>query len=207
VQIVIATKNRGKILEITGFFGGLDNKEGVSGKITWKNFQDFKDFPDVREGTESFLENAIKKARQIAGYTGIITLADDSGLEVDALGGEPGVISSVYAGPCASDEENRKKLLGRLKDINDMDRRIARFICKMVLWDPARGLLNTSDGVCEGRIGFAEMGEGGFGYDPIFIPAGYKKTMAQLSQQEKNMISHRGKALKKMMVFFETQLH
>jgi XTP/dITP diphosphohydrolase len=206
VQIVIATKNRGKVLEITGFFNGLSGKKAMPGKITWKTFQDFKDFPDVREGSKSFLENAIKKARKVAGYTGMVTLADDSGLEVDMLGGEPGVISSVYAGTCASDGKNREKLLGKLKDVRDLEKRTARFICKMVLWDPGRGMLKTSDGVCEGRIGFIERGKGGFGYDPIFIPDGYEKTMAQLSQQEKNRISHRGKALKEMMVFLEDYL-
>jgi XTP/dITP diphosphohydrolase len=191
LQIVIATQNKGKIKEIKDFFTSSSFKVNIE----FLTFEDFSNFPDVEEGSKSFFENAGLKAKNIAKFTKIITLADDSGLIVDKLNGAPGVESSRYSGPDSTDKSNRIKLLAELKDINVLDERTARFVCVMVLWDPKKGLLNKSIGICDGHISFEEMGENGFGYDSIFIPDGYKKTMAQLSNKEKNIISHRAKAL------------
>ena len=188
MEIVIASKNKGKIEEIKTY---RDNANGIK----WLTYKDFKGFPDVEETGDSFLDNAIIKAKALAKHTGKHALADDSGLIVDALDGRPGVRSSRYAGPDATDKENRIKLLEVLKDIKDESKRSARFICSMILWDPKDGLVFKTDGVCEGKIGFKEKGSGGFGYDNIFIPSGYDRTMAQLGNSEKNRISHRGIAL------------
>ena len=188
MEIVIASKNWGKIEEITGF-------DGNCSKVKWLTFKDFDNFPSVDEVGRSFLDNAIIKAKAIADFTGKATLADDSGLIVDALGGRPGVHSSRYAGPGVSDKENRDKLLDEIKHVKEADKRSARFVCSMVLYDYPKGIIFKTEGVCEGRIGFEEKGSGGFGYDCIFIPEGYKKTMAELDSREKNAISHRGRAL------------
>lgn len=188
MEIVIASKNKGKIEEIKTY------RDSACG-IEWLTFKDFNDFPDIEETGDSFLDNAIIKAKVLVEHTGKATLADDSGLIVDALDGMPGVRSSRYAGADASDKENRDKLLKALKDIRDASKRTARFICSMILWSPGGGLVFKTDGICEGRIGFKEKGTGGFGYDRIFIPSGHDRTMAQLGLSEKNRISHRGIAL------------
>lgn len=194
MQIVIASKNTGKILEIKSFFSSLQ-------KVRWLTFKDFESFPDIKEKEESFVENAKLKACNISLYTNKITLGDDSGLEVDFLEGRPGVKSSRYAGADATDKENRDKLLEEMKNIRNLSERTARFVCSMVLWDPVKGSIFEVMGICEGSIGFEEKGTGGFGYDCIFSPSGYSKTMAQLTQDEKNKISHRGKALKAVYGF------
>jgi len=194
LQIVIASKNIGKIREIKSFYHDLL-------KVEWLTFKDFKKFPDVEEKGSSFLENARLKARSISLYTNRITLADDSGLEVDFLGGRPGVKSSRYTGVDATDKQNRDKLLKEMENVTKISDRTARFICSVALWDPGKGSIFETRGVCEGFIGFEEKGTGGFGYDCIFIPKGYKKTMAQLTQKEKNNISHRGKALRALYKF------
>ena len=194
MEIVIASKNTGKINEIKSFCTDLEN-------IKWLTFKDFKDFPDINEEGNSFLENARIKARDISLYTGKIALADDSGLEVDFLEGRPGVRSSRYSGENSTDKQNRDRLLEEMKEVKELSRRTARFVCYMVLYDPEKGVLFETRGICEGFIGFEEKGSGGFGYDCIFIPSGYNKTMAQLTQAEKNNISHRGKALRAMYEF------
>lgn len=188
MEIVIASKNNGKIEEIKTY---RDSANGIK----WLTYKDFEGFPDVEETGDSFLDNAIIKARSIAEHTGKPALADDSGLIVDAIDGKPGVKSSRYAGPDATDKKNRVKLLNALENIKDKSKRTARFICSMILWDPDDGLIFKTDGVCEGMIGFKEKGNRGFGYDCIFIPSGYDRTMAQLGNSEKNRISHRGIAL------------
>ncbi len=203
MKIVIATKNDGKIKEIKDFF----KEKGLLFSLRIITYKDFSDFPDIKEGSSSFLSNAKIKARHIARYCGCRALADDSGLVVDALGGRPGVTSSRYAGPDADDATNRKKLLAELKDVTSFEKRTARFICRMVLWDYDIGQLNLSTGICKGNIGFTEKGTEGFGYDSLFIPEGYNLTMAEISRSEKNIISHRGKALKKMSDFLKKQLY
>ena len=190
MKVVIATKNEGKIREIVPYFTGLD--------IQWLTFKDFKDFPDIVEDGHTFEENARIKASQIAKWTTFAALADDSGLEVDFLNNEPGVFSSRYSGPGATDASNRKKLLSAMQQAKTAQERKARFVCHMVLWHPSEGLIAKSRGTCAGRIGFEEKGTGGFGYDRLFIPQGFDKTMAALSEEEKNAISHRGKAIKEL---------
>ncbi len=194
MQIVIASKNTGKIKEIKSFCNDVV-------KVKWLTFKDFNGFPEIAEGSDSFLENAKIKAEGISLYTGKITLADDSGLEVDFLGGRPGVKSSRYSGENATDKQNRDKLLKELDNAKKISERTARFLCSMVLWDPEKGFIFEARGTCEGSIGFEEKGSGGFGYDCIFIPSGYNKTMAQLDPEEKNRISHRGRALKALYEF------
>ena len=191
IRIVIATKNRGKIREIKDFFKDTEN-------VMWVTYDAFSFFPEVIEGDRSFIENAKTKARIVSEFTGLASLADDSGLVVDALKGAPGVTSSRYAGMDASDSENRQKLLGEMSGLRSTGQRKARFVCKMIIWDPERGMIASTAGICEGIIGFEEKGTGGFGYDSIFIPYGYNRTMAELSRVEKNSISHRGRALKKL---------
>jgi len=117
------------------------------------------------------------------------------------LGGRPGVKSSRYSGENATDKQNRDKLLKELDNAKKISERTARFLCSMVLWDPEKGFIFEARGTCEGSIGFEEKGSGGFGYDCIFIPSGYNKTMAQLDPEEKNRISHRGRALKALYEF------
>lgn len=187
-SIIIATKNKGKVKEIWHFLKDLN--------INLLSLNDFENLPEIIEDGKNFKENSIKKAKITAETFQKLTLADDSGLEVDFLNGNPGVYSSRYSGENATDKSNRDKLLSELAEIKDLNERTARFVCHLVLWDPQRGLLFETDGFCEGWIGFEETGSGGFGYDCIFIPKGFNKTMAQLSKDEKNEISHRGKALK-----------
>jgi len=193
MEIVIATKNPGKVEEIKSF-------KACKG-VKWLSFADFKGLPEIEETGSSFLENAVIKAKAIAVFTGKTALADDSGLIVDALGSRPGIYSSRFAGPNASDKQNRDKLLKELNNIKEPAGRSARFVCSMVLWDREKELVFKTEGICRGRIGFNEKGDGGFGYDCIFIPEGYEKTMAELDGVEKNRISHRGRALSDLCGF------
>ena len=193
MDIVIATKNKGKIKEIKSFF----QSRKFPLKLDIKTFEDFRDFPDIEEGSVSFYKNAELKAKTVSEFTGFISLADDSGLVVDILGGNPGVISSRYAGIDATDSDNRLKLLTELNIFSEISKRTARFVCEMVLWHPQLGKLKHVTGLCEGHIGFE---------DPIFYPKGYTRTMAELSKHEKNLISHRGKALLKISKFIRSYM-
>lgn len=157
---------------------------------------DYKDLPEVEEDGSSFIENGLKKARFYCQFLGKLTIADDSGLEVDVLGGNPGIYSARYAGIRASDQENRKKLLKEMVGI-PVSKRGAAFKCVIAMVSP-EGWELVAEGSCRGRIGFKEVGKRGFGYDPIFVLPRYGKTMAQLSLEAKNKISHRGKALRKL---------
>jgi XTP/dITP diphosphohydrolase len=188
LELIVATRNQGKVREIRNALKGLG---------FWiRGLTDFKDLPEVEEDGSSFIENGLKKARFYCRFLGKLTIADDSGLEVDALGGEPGIYSARYAGPRTSDQENRKKLLKVLDGI-PISKRDAAFKCAIAMVSPDGWELVT-EGSCRGKIGFKEVGKRGFGYDPIFILPQYGKTMAQLSLGEKNKISHRGKALRKL---------
>jgi len=160
------------------------------------SLNDFSDVPGIEEDGKSFAENALKKARFYCRYFGKLTIADDSGLGVDILKGMPGVYSARYAGQGASDRQNNQKLLGEMEGIR-ISKRGARFGCAMAIVTPG-GEEAIVEGSCKGRIGFREVGKKGFGYDPLFILAQYGKTMAQLTVEEKNKVSHRGKALKKL---------
>jgi len=188
LEIIAATKNKGKVVEIRRALRGL----GV--KID--SLDDFPDIPEVEEDGKSFSENALKKARFYSKYFGKLTIADDSGLEVDSLKGLPGIYSARYAGEGASDQERNQKLLEEMQGI-PISKRGAKFKCviAVVSHDGKEGI---AEGSCRGRIGFKEMGKRGFGYDPVFILPQYGKTMAQITLEEKNRVSHRGKALRKL---------
>lgn len=163
--------------------------------ITLEEIQ--QDVPEIVEDGTTFEQNAIKKASVTANLTGYTCLADDSGLVVDALEGKPGVYSARFAGENASDEENNNKLLNLLREVPAQERS-ARFVCVIAVCTPD-GEVFTVKGECEGRIGLKPRGDRGFGYDPLFIPQGYDLTFAELPEDEKNRISHRGKALTKIV--------
>ncbi len=183
MKLVIATRNKHKLDEIRAMFS-VPGLEVVSAL-------DFPDLADVDEDGVTFEANAIKKAQACAKGTGLWALADDSGLEVDALGGEPGVRSARYAGEPVSYPANNKKLLAEMKGRAD---RRARFRCVIALSSPS-GVVKTVEGRCEGTIAKKASGSQGFGYDPLFIPNGFSKTFAEMEPQLKNAISHRGLAL------------
>lgn len=147
----------------------------------------------IEEDGATFAANAIKKAATIAMLSDCITLADDSGLVVDALDGAPGIYSARFAGENATDQDNNLKLMNLLQDI-EIPSRTARFVCMIAICTP-QGQTFTVEGRCEGRIGLTPQGQGGFGYDPLFIPAGYDQSFAELGEAVKNRISHRAKAL------------
>ncbi len=157
-----------------------------------RSLKDFPDIPDIAEDGKSFFENALVKARTVSKLTGEIVLADDSGLEVDALGGAPGIYSSRYAGLEATDEKNILKLLDDLKDV-PAEKRTAAFRCLLVLYRPD-GTYETFEGRWPGRILPEPRGKGGFGYDPVFEDPGLGLTAAELPPEVKNVVSHRGRA-------------
>lgn len=182
--VLLATRNRGKVTEIKDILKDLP--------FEFKSLFDFPDIPDVVEDGKTFEENALKKARHVFRFTNLLTLSDDSGLEVTALNNRPGVYSARYAGEDVSYEANNKKLLTELENIPD-HLRTARFRCVVALVNSTQEYL--SEGVCTGRIAFQPRGNHGFGYDPLFIPDGYDATFAELPNTVKNCISHRAKAL------------
>lgn len=183
--LLLATRNNGKKSEMQAILKDMN--------IEILNLEDIEDMPEVEEDGNSFEENAIKKAKTIASLSQYITLADDSGLVVDALGGQPGIYSARFAGPNANDEENNKKLMEALKAV-EPGNRTASFECVIAICNP-EGKTETVRGSWKGKIALSASGTGGFGYDPLFIPAGLNKTSAELSADEKNLISHRGQAL------------
>ncbi|MFN2341219.1 MAG: XTP/dITP diphosphatase [Halanaerobium sp.] len=188
-KIIIGSGNQHKIEEIKAFFSDLEfNFEGLDPEL---------DLPEVIEDGKSYKENALKKARQRARELNQIVLADDSGLSVDYLDGAPGIYSARFGGEDLNDEEKYLKLLKLLSGRPEAERKAA-FISVIALVDPFENLEITVEGRCEGIIAEEPAGENGFGYDPIFYLPEYKLTMAQISQSEKNKISHRGRALKKM---------
>jgi XTP/dITP diphosphohydrolase len=184
-KIVVGSRNSGKIREIQAVLADLPYcVTGLSDQT----------IPDAEETGTTFQENAILKARYYCQHTGEYCLADDSGLEVDALDGAPGVYSARYAGEQASDEENNQKLLSALTGI-PMQRRTARFRSVLALAGPD-GSLMLAEGVCEGIVLFEARGTGGFGYDPLFLMPDQRKTLAEMTLAEKNLVSHRGNALR-----------
>ena len=192
MKIVLATRNQGKIEEIRSL---LEGEEGRGG-IEISSLKDYPAVPEIAEDGSTFSENARKKALTVAQLTGQIAVADDSGIEVDALGGAPGVYSARFAGEGASDSANIKKLLDLLRDIPP-EKRGARFVCVMALATPD-GEVSLVDGECRGVIAMEERGTAGFGYDPVFIVPGYGETFAELGSEVKNRISHRARALSKL---------
>ncbi|MGZ3593887.1 MAG: XTP/dITP diphosphatase [Syntrophales bacterium] len=186
-RIVLATKNQGKIREIRALLGDLG--------VDVLSLDDFANVPDVVEDGTIFFENALKKAKVISEHTGEIVLADDSGLEVEYLGGEPGVYSSRYSGPDATDETNIKKLLYTMEGVA-RERRRAAFRCVLVLYFP-NGKYESFEGRLEGIIHDRPVGGGGFGYDPVLFLPDWGSTVAQLPMEVKNRISHRAQAVRK----------
>jgi XTP/dITP diphosphohydrolase len=191
LQLLIGTTNVGKLAEIRV------SLENVPVKILSLN--DLGRWPDIVEDGATFEENALKKAETFAEFFNLLTLADDSGLEVDALNGAPGVYSSRYSGEEGNDNQNNKKLLHELKDVPE-NKRAARFVCVLVLCAPKsqgskQWIVRES---CEGRIAFSPKGKNGFGYDPLFFYPPLGKTFGEIDRETKATVSHRGKALKKL---------
>ncbi|MEI7817038.1 MAG: XTP/dITP diphosphatase [Desulfuromonadales bacterium] len=190
-QLVVATRNNGKILEINALLAGLVDQICCAA--------DFVDFPETIEDGVTFEENALKKAREAAVYTGLPALADDSGLTVAALKGSPGVFSARYAGVDAGDAANNSRLLRECLDVPD-ELRQAAFVCVLAFVTP-EGDEMLFTGSIGGKILSAARGEGGFGYDPLFLVDGYDRSMAELTLAEKNSISHRAQAFEKFRLF------
>ncbi len=186
-ELLIATGNKGKVVELRSLLAGLPLR-----------LRDLSEFPAAREVEETgqtFSDNAALKAQGYAGQTGLWTLADDSGLEVDALGGAPGVFSARYGGEGLTDADRVTRLLEELSRTAAKDRR-ARFVCVIAIADPRGQVMNLSTGTCEGRIVHAPRGTHGFGYDPVFLPDGFEQTFGELTAEIKQDISHRALALK-----------
>lgn len=192
MTLVLATRNSGKISEIKALLPGVRVTPAAA----------FPGCPEPEETGRTFEENALIKARAVSRYTGKTALADDSGLEVDALDGAPGVHSARYAGTDATDQDNIRCLLDALDGISDADR-TARFRCVVAVLVPD-GRTWTAEGTCEGRIVQAPRGDAGFGYDPLFVPAGYENTFAELDSGVKNRISHRALALRRIADVLKT---
>jgi len=186
LEILIATNNLGKVKEIKDI---LDSPE-----IKILTMKDFPHIPKIEEDGKTYQENAFKKASMVSEYTGKICLADDSGLEIDYLKGKPGIYSSRWGN---SDEERINKVLKLLKDVKK-NKRNAKFVCVVVLVFPDGKIYMVKE-ECKGSITFNPKGEHGFGYDPIFLVPEYNKTFAELGDKIKNQISHRGKAMRRMI--------
>lgn len=186
-ELVIATRNKKKQLELERLLEGLDVKV--------YSLDHFKNLPEVVEDGETFKANAKKKALEISSRIDKLVMADDSGLEVRALDNSPGIHSARYAGASQDDKKNNAKLLRELKGLNTKDRR-ACFRCVICL-SKGRKIIGITEGKVEGEITFKPQGDTGFGYDPLFIPRGYKRTFAQLGPATKDGLSHRAAALKK----------
>jgi XTP/dITP diphosphohydrolase len=199
MKLVLATRNPGKVEELRARLRGLD--------VDLLSAADLDDAPEVEEDARTLAGNAKKKALALHHHTGLPALADDTGLEVYALDMKPGVHSARYAGPKADDGTNRKKLLVNLNAANKKNGaadRAARF--RTVLAFAQGGVVRLFEGSCEGTITEKEKGDGGFGYDAVFRPEGETKTFAEMEPDEKNAISHRGKALDRFAGYLQTKL-
>jgi len=198
-ELLVATTNPGKFAEVQAFLAKLP--------LQITSLKNLTNPPEVVENGRTFEENALKKARTLAEYSGLLTLADDSGLEVDALGGEPGIYSARYAGAEGDDERNNQKLLGELTGVGE-EQRTARFVCALALCAPqSQGMKEwVVRQTCEGRIAFAPSGSHGFGYDPLFFYPPFGKTLGEIERDVKATVSHRGKALMKLAEVLATLL-
>ncbi len=183
--VVLATRNRGKVRELQALLADLP--------VRACTLDEFPDVPVIPETGETFEANAREKADLVARLTGRITVADDSGLEIDVLGGAPGVRSATFLGPTATDEDRNLWVLGKLRGMPE-GLRTARYRAVLAVASPD-GSIRTFEGICDGRIADAPRGHDGFGYDPIFLVPAYGRTMAELPPDIKNRISHRGKAV------------
>lgn len=186
-RLLLATNNRGKVREYTSLLEGITYRIITPAELGIN--------AEVEETKDSFEENARLKATTLAAESGLLSLADDSGLEVDALGGEPGPLSHRYAGEGASDEDRYRYLLAKLKEVPE-GKRTARFRCVIAIAGPD-GTVQTCSGECQGEIAKEPRGSNGFGYDPVFLVRELGKTMAELTEEEKNRISHRARAAEK----------
>jgi XTP/dITP diphosphohydrolase len=204
LEILVATRNAGKIREIQAALSLLP--------IKLRSLDDFHNISAIEEVGQTYQENAVLKALGYARQTGVCALADDSGLEVDALNGQPGVFSARFAGPDASDTERNEKLIAALSGYDAADRN-ARFVCSMALAGWTLGqqpidsneprLLSVTEARCEGTIAAGPKGGHGFGFDPLFVPKGYSATFGELPDEVKSRISHRALALAQMREFLE----
>jgi XTP/dITP diphosphohydrolase len=195
MDIVLATRNKKKIEEMKRIMADLS--------ISIRTLDDFLGCPEVEEEGITFEENAVKKALTVAQYTGKPSIADDSGLEVYALNGAPGTLSARYAGEDANDRRNIEKVLFEMRSSAD-EKRGARFVCCIALAFPD-GKVKTFTGYVEGRIGSEPRGIHGFGYDPVFCPQGYRRTFAEMTDNEKDALSHRGKALNELQKYLREE--
>ncbi|HET9295640.1 MAG TPA: XTP/dITP diphosphatase [Candidatus Binatia bacterium] len=192
IDLLVATTNSWKLAEIKAFLKHLP--------VHIVSLNDLQNPPAVVEDGRSFEENALKKARTLAEWSGYWALADDSGLEVDALNGKPGILSARFSGVEGDDAANNSKLIEELRDVAE-EKRTARFVCVLAACAPRSrgGKQCITQGSCEGFIGFAAKGKNGFGYDPLFFFPPLNKTFGEIDQQTKITVSHRGKALKKLV--------
>lgn len=193
-RLVIATNNRHKLEEIRATL--------VVEGLELLPLSEFPDLPPMEEVGATYEENAVMKAETIARHTGISALGDDTGLEVDALGGAPGVYSARFAGPTVSFKENREKLLKEMEGV-PREKRTARFRCTLALVTPG-GEKTVVEGVLEGLIAESDQGSGGFGYDPVFYVPEAGRTLGEMSAADKNKLSHRGLALRKIQDYFQS---
>jgi len=195
-RVAIASRNPGKIREILRICADWP--------VEWITADDYSgDWPEVEETGDTYLENALLKTGAVAAVTGEAALADDSGIEVDALGGGPGPRSARYAGQTASDEENLRTLIRAVAGV-PAGGRTARYRCiAAIAWPEGTEL--WAEGVCEGALTGKPRGSGGFGYDPVFLPEGWERTMAELAPQEKDRISHRGRAFRALRELLEAE--
>ncbi len=195
-EIMIASKNKNKIKEI---------KNIISGDVVLKSFMDYPDIPDVLEDGKTIEENSMKKAVEVARFTGLYSIADDTGLFVQVLGGEPGVYSARWAGEGCTYADNNRKLLNALKNVEFKDRK-AVFKCAITIASPD-GDTHTEVGEIEGYIAENLRGENGFGYDPVFYVPALDKTLAEMDFETKNKISHRRKALELIKPYLERVIY
>ena len=193
MELVIATRNPGKVEELKALLAHL--------QVKIYSLDDFPPIPEVPEEGKTYAENALAKAKAVYKATGKMALADDSGLEVDALHGEPGIHTARFGGDDLSDHERYMYLLKKLEGVPD-DHRGATFRCTIAIVGPGR-VHKVVEGACRGAITRAPLGGGGFGYDPVFVPSEYSQSFAELIPEVKNKISHRGRALEKAALFLE----
>lgn len=191
LELVVATKNKKKLAEVKTLLKDFGLK--IS------SLADYKNLPRIIENGKSFQENAVKKAVKIAAATGKLTLGEDSGLCVDALGGDPGVYSARFSGKNKDDRQNNLKLLKLLKGL-PLSKRKAHYVCAVALANK-NGLIGVVEGRCNGLIGFELKGRHGFGYDPLFVIPKHRKTFGELDERIKHKLSHRYRALKKIRIF------
>lgn len=187
IELVVATKNKKKLGEIRDILRGM--------RLKLSSLADYPRSPRIIENGSTFKENAVKKAIKNAAFTGRLTIGEDSGLCVQALGGKPGIYSSRFSGRAKSDLKNNRKVLRLLKGL-PLQKRSASYVCAVAIADQD-GLIGVVEGTCSGLIGSEMKGSSGFGYDPLFIVPAYKKTFAELGEGIKHKISHRFRALKK----------